>query len=453
MKKRFFSFLLVLMLLLSIGITAHAATTAGLIYDETEQLLIEDTQKIGTDYYYLVANEKGIATYLDIYTDLGGAESLAAAAEYVYVNSGLGYGDDKCGLLLALYLVPDGDSWTVDEEQPFTLYCNNLPDGLREEILTATEAYMSDWAWEDGLENDQRVVMGLAATLGNTVMHFGEEMPAAAPEAESQPAEEIKTEPAAPTATEAPVEQYARYAPFEGEYLIDSYGLLTQAEQAALESYAKEASQKHGCGVYMMVVDDYKLPNNNSDIFKANYTYYHDHNMGMGEDRDGVFLLLSMGARDFSFFVYGEKAEYALNKWGQMMLEDEFVDDLADNRWYDGLEDFVNTCDEYLSLAEQGDPVREPPQSKIALSTGISSFIALLVSSFMWNKNKGVKKRTSAYGYVSGTLVCDISEDRYLNTTVKRRIVEDSDSDSRDSDSRTSVSHSGGGGSGRSGKF
>jgi len=187
----------------TLGITAHAATTAGLIYDETEQLLIEDTQKIGTDYYYLVANEKGIATYLDIYTDLGGAESLAAAAEYVYVNSGLGYGDDKCGLLLALYLVPDGDSWTVDEEQPFTLYCNNLPDGLREEILTATEAYMSDWAWEDGLENDQRVVMGLAATLGNTVMHFGEEMPAAAPEAESQPAEEIKTEPAAPTATEA----------------------------------------------------------------------------------------------------------------------------------------------------------------------------------------------------------------------------------------------------------
>lgn len=452
MKKRFVCFLLVLLLILSLGVTARAATTAGLIYDETEQLLVEDTQKIGTDYYYLVADEKGIAPYLDIYTDLGGAESLAAAAEYVYVNSGLGYGDEKCGLLLALYLVPDGDSWTLDEEQPFTLYCNKLPNGLREEILTATEVYMNNWAWEDGLENDQRVVMGLAATLGNTVMHFGEELPAAAPKAESQPAEEIKTEPAAPTATEAPVEQYARYAPFEGEYLVDSYGLLTEAEQAALESYAKEASQKHDCGVYVMVVDDYSQLNGNTDIFKANYTYYHDRNMGIGDGRDGVFLLLSMNDRDFSFFVYGEKAEYALNDWGQMMLEDEFVDDLADNRWYDGLEDFVNICDEYLSLAEQGDPVREPPAGKLALSTAISSFIALLASSFMWNKNKWAKKRTSAYGYISGTLVCDISEDRYLNTTVKKRIIEDN-SNSGGSGSRSSVSHSGGGGSGRSGKF
>ena len=79
-------------------------------------------------------------------------------------------------------------------------------------------------------------------------------------------------------------------------------------------------------------------------------------------------------------------------------------------------------------------------------------FIALLASSFMWNKNKWAKERTSAYGYISGTLVCDISEDRYLNTTVKKRIIED-DSNSGGSGSRSSVSHSGGGGSGRSGKF
>ena len=449
MMKKIICFLLMLMLILSIGISASAATTAGLIYDETEQLLTDNTKYLGEEYYYLIAKETGIAVYIDIYTSIGDAESLAAAVEYVYTNSGFGYGEDKSGLLLALHVVPDGDGWMLNTGEAFAIYGNHLPKGLRDEIIPAIEPFLSSGAWVGGLSNDQIVVSGLAAALGNTVMNFGKEAVApeeAAPEATLEPAVEAPAEP------EPVPETYSRYTPFEGEYLTDSYGLLTEAEQAAIESYAKQASQKHGCGVYVLIVDDYRLLNDNSEIFKANYTYYHDRNMGIGDGRDGVFLLLSMNDRDFSFFVYGEKAEYALNDWGQMMLEDEFVDDLADNRWYDGLEDFVNTCDEYLTLAEQGDPVREPPAGKLALSTAISSFIALLASSFMWNKNKWAKKRTSAYGYISGTLVCDISEDRYLNTTVKKRIIEDN-SNSGGSGSRSSVSHSGGGGSGRSGKF
>jgi len=441
--------------MLSIGITAQAATSAGLIYDETEQLLSEDTQYLGNEYYYLIVDEKGVAVYLDIYTDTGtmaSADSIAYAAEYIYVNSGFGYGEDKCGLTLALHMVPTEDSWGLDADDPYALYCNNLPAGLEEAILKDIKDYLNPDAWKGDLSMDQTIMGGLAATLGNTVMNFdsnaeiAQEAPAET--ADPAPTAEAVTEIAQPEAAEP----YARYTPFEGEYLTDSYGLLTEAEQAAIESYAKQASQKHGCGVYVLIVDDYSLLNDNSEIFKANYTYYHDRNMGIGDGRDGVFLLLSMNDRDFSFFVYGEKAEYALNDWGQMMLEDEFVDDLADNRWYDGLEDFVNTCDEYLTLAEQGDPVREPPAGKLALSTAISSFIALLASSFMWNKNKWAKERTSAYGYISGTLVCDISEDRYLNTTVKKRIIAD-DSNSGGSGSRSSVSHSGGGGSGRSGKF
>lgn len=449
MKKRFVCFLLVLLLILSLGVTAHAATTAGLIYDETEQLLSDDTKYIGEEYYYQVAAETGIAVYVDIYTSIGGAESLAAAAEYVYTNSNFGYGDDKVGMLLALYAVPDGDSWKLDGSDPYTVYGNNLPDGMLDAVAGSLEAFLNPDAWVADLSYDQMIVEGMAAALGNTVLNFGKESAApeeAAPEATLEPAVEAPAEP------EPVPETYSRYTPFEGEYLTDSYGLLTEAEQAAIESYAKQASQKHGCGVYVLIVDDYSLLNDNSEIFKANYTYYHDRNMGIGDGRDGVFLLLSMNDRDFSFFVYGEKAEYALNDWGQMMLEDEFVDDFADNRWYDGLEDFVNTCDEYLTLAEQGDPVREPPAGKLALSTAISSFIALLASSFMWNKNKWAKERTSAYGYISGTLVCDISEDRYLNTTVKKRIIED-DSNSGGSGSSSSVARSGGGGSGRSGKF
>ncbi len=449
MMKKIICFLLMLMLILSIGISAGAATTAGLIYDETEQLLTDNTKYLGEEYYYLIAKETGIAVYIDIYTSIGDAESLAAAAEYVYTNSGFGYGEDKSGLLLALHVVPEGDGWALNDGEAFAIYGNHLPKGLREEIIPAIEPFLSPGAWVGGLSNDQIVVSGLAAALGNTVMNFDQEAVAAEPETETQPAEESKL---SPTAPEAPMEQYASYTPFEGEYLIDSYGLLTEVEQAAIESMAKQASEKHDCGIYVMVVDDYTKLNGKTDIYEANYTYYHDNKMGTGIDRNGIFLLLSMNSRDFSFFVYGENAEYAFDSWGQKALEAEFIDDLGDDRWYDGVEDYVSTCDEFLSLAAQGEPVRESPMAKIALSTVISSFIALLTSAGLWNKNKGARKKTSAYGYISGTLVPGISEDTFINTTETRRIIE-SGSDDDDSSPVASVARSGGGGSGRSGKF
>lgn len=450
MMKKIICFLLMLMLILSIGISAGAATTAGLIYDETEQLLTDNTKYLGEEYYYLIAKETGIAVYIDIYTSIGDAESLAAAAEYVYTNSGFGYGEDKSGLLLALHVVPEGDGWALNDGEAFAIYGNHLPKGLRDEIIPAIEPFLSSGAWVGGLSNDQIVVSGLAAALGNTVMNFGKSGDSAqASLPEAVPDEAVGQAPAAEITADG---GYARYSAFEGECLIDSFGLLTEAEQAAIESMAKQAGEKYGCGIYVMVVDDYTKLNGKTDIYEANYTYYHDNKMGTGIDRNGIFLLLSMNSRDFSFFVYGDEAEYAFDSWGQQELESRFIDDLADNRWYDGIEDFVSACDEFLRLAAEGEPIRENPIGKIALSTVISSFIALLTSAGLWNKNKGARKKTSAYGYISGTLVPGISEDTFINTTETRRIIE-SGSDDDDSSSVASVARSGGGGSGRSGKF
>jgi len=449
--KRFFCFLLALGLLLSIGISASAATSAGLIYDETEQLINENTKWLGEEYLYSLAHETGVAMYIDVYTSIGDAPSLAEATKNVYVNSNFGYGEAKTGMLLALFVTPEGDSWTLNASEPFAVYGNALPTGLREALLPELVNYLTAQAWSGDLESDRLLLELIATVYANALSSFSGSELLAEPEF-TMPGATALPVPQLPAEAGTPTQSYERYTPFEGAYLTDSYGLLKPNEQQQLEKLAAQVSAEHGIGVYAMIVDDFKQLNGNSEIFEANYTYYHDHNMGMGKDRDGVFLLLSMGSRDFSFFVYGEKAEYALNNWGQIELEDEFIDDFGDNRWYDGLADYAETCDEFFTLAEQGKPVREPPQSKIALASGISSFIALLASGFMWNKNKGVKKRESAYGYIAGTLVPGVREDIFINTTVTRRRIESSDSDS-DSGSRSSVSHSGGGGSGRSGKF
>ena len=46
--------------------------------------------------------------------------------------------------------------------------------------------------------------------------------------------------------------------------------------------------------------------------------------MGMGEDRDGIMILLSMEDRDYAMFVYGPKASEVFNAYGQEQLETYF---------------------------------------------------------------------------------------------------------------------------------
>ena len=78
----------------------------------------------------------------------------------------------------------------------------------------------------------------------------------------------------------------------------------------------------------------------------------------MGEDRDGVILLMSMSDRKYATFFYGPKAEYAFDAYGQELMEEEFLDDFRDDDWYDGFSDYLEVCAEYLERAEAGDPVR-----------------------------------------------------------------------------------------------
>ena len=249
-------------------------------------------------------------------------------------------------------------------------------------------------------------------------------------------------------------QSYTRNSPFEGEYLNDSYGLLTGEEQQAIETMAAEASEKHGCGIYLLIVEDYRQLAKYNKIFKVNYTYYHQHELGMGEDRDGILLLLSMKERDFSFFVYGDRAEYALNPWGQKRLEEHFLPHLRANRWYDGAAAFVSCCDEFFGLAEQGQPVRRSALGGIIISAVIALLTGIVYLCLQFGKHKRPAERGEALSYVSKGLSVTLSEDVFYDSTVEK-LYGSCDTFCNDDDSFASSSkaHVGGGGSGRSGKF
>lgn len=241
--------------------------------------------------------------------------------------------------------------------------------------------------------------------------------------------------------------------------ITDTVGLLTSDEDQSLEARAEEISAQYGVGIYLLILEDYS--EYYDDPYETAYELYHQNTLGMGEDRDGVILLMSMSDRKYATFFYGPKAEYAFDAYGQELMEEEFLDDFRDDDWYDGFEDYLEVCDEYLARAEAGDPVRGDYSSAggssvsgigttILICLGISAVIAMIVCLILRGKMKSVRKGTHADAYVTGSLNLTASRDQYTHTTETRTKIEH---ESSDSSGGGSSACSGGGGSGRSGSF
>lgn len=241
--------------------------------------------------------------------------------------------------------------------------------------------------------------------------------------------------------------------------ITDTVGLLTSDEDLTLEARAEEISAQYGVGIYLLILEDYS--EYYDDPYETAYELYHQNTLGMGEDRDGVILLMSMSDRKYATFFYGPKAEYAFDAYGQELMEEEFLDDFRDDDWYDGFEDYLEVCAEYLERAEAGDPVRGDDSSAggsdgsgigttILVCLGISAVIAMIVCLILRGKMKSVRKGTHADAYVTGSLNLTASRDQYTHTTETRTKIEH---ESSDSSGGGSSACSGGGGSGRSGSF
>ena len=231
-------------------------------------------------------------------------------------------------------------------------------------------------------------------------------------------------------------------------YVTDNAGILTESEIASLESTAQSMAQRYGVGIYLVTVDaSYRIDSRGT--YEAAYTVYHNYSLGIGEERNGAILLLSMNDRAFAHFYYGSESEYAFNSYGQEQIEDAFLDNFRQNDWYGGFSNYLTACGEYLALAAEGQPVRRSPVPAIIISCVAGVLIAFLVCSILKRKMKSVYVQARADGYVSGKLHLSRQTDRFTHRTETRRHIEPP----KPSGGGGSVAHIGGGLSGRSGHF
>lgn len=245
-----------------------------------------------------------------------------------------------------------------------------------------------------------------------------------------------------------------------GEPLLDNVtdeaGLLTESEWQTLEQQARQISEQYGVGVYIITVEDYQ-DYTDGDIYDAADELYLGNSLGLGEDRDGILLLLSMDARDYNLIAYGEFAQYAFNEDGREHLDDFFLDNFGDDAWYDGFSEYLSWSADYLENAENGDPYSDDhvPISDSGRIKGILIRVAIILlvplaiagiyTLVLTSKMKSVDKAVEASTYMTNSLHLTREIDCYTHTTETRRKIEEDD----DSSSKSSS----GGGSGTSGKF
>ena len=264
-------------------------------------------------------------------------------------------------------------------------------------------------------------------------------------------------------------------APFP--YVLDNAGLLSESQRSTLESRAAELSEEHGCNLYIVTVKDHS--EFNPDVYKAAkgiFTYY---DLGYGDGKDGVLLLLSMNDRDFALIGHGDRGETICGHESRWIVEDEFLDNLGRDDWHGGFLDYLEACGNQLTRLENGEDItygadiivgpdgqenhsynapgesaRMPLAAKLAIGIGVPCLIALIVCSTFKAQMKTARLRTTAEEYVvPGSAVLRVQQDRFINRTETRVPIQTQSSSGRGGGSGGSSFHSGGGFSGSSGKF
>ena len=226
-------------------------------------------------------------------------------------------------------------------------------------------------------------------------------------------------------------------------HVTDESALLTEAQWNRLERQYIDISNRYECGVYAIVVDDYR-EYGDGDVEDVAEEFYHTYTFGRGSDYSGVLLLLSMEERDYALFVYGDRAERMLDTSALIQVEEEFLPYLGQDAWYEGLYAYGDACGLALAKREAEGSSEPFPTGAIAIGVAVSFLIALIVVLILKSGMKNVRVQTHAGTYAAAGLNLTRRYDQFTHRTVSRTRIQSS---SGSSGSRS------GGGSSRSGKF
>lgn len=231
------------------------------------------------------------------------------------------------------------------------------------------------------------------------------------------------------------------------DYVTDSAGILTAAEEERLEQSARSISETYEFGLYIITMDDFRDVTDSSDIFDGATALYRKYDLGIGETHKGLLFLMSMNERDFSIVTYSDYGNYVFDEVAREELVYTFRDDFSDNDWYSGFADYLAECG--VMLEEGPDKVQSGINARIGLIVLIPLIVSIVVILILGRRMKSVAEATQAEAYVGDGLTLTKEWDQFTHSTqIRRKRKEESSGGGGGTRSRSS-----GGFGGTSGKF
>ena len=83
--------------------------------------------------------------------------------------------------------------------------------------------------------------------------------------------------------------------------IYDTESLLTEEEWWELEMTANRISWQYNCAVYIVTIYDYE--EYGDSVYEAAANIYNAQDFGIGQNRDGILLLMSMWDRSYALYV------------------------------------------------------------------------------------------------------------------------------------------------------
>ena len=321
--KRFFSVLLIALLLIVPVLTAQAED-GQYVYVDEDLLTAEELQTVNARAAEIAAT-RGVGVY---YFYLSDAEDLPSytlefAAEHVVEENALVFGFNS-DFRYALQIGPIAEAALNDD----------VCDGP---IMDAYRSVTGD--------PERKLLAYLNAADSALEAYFNSESATAA----------------AGEKDDWEVPSYIALTDGGKPTLVDKERLLTDSQAEALSKRLREIGSSYRCDVVIVTVP--ALGSKTSEEFADDYFDYNGYGYGAVPDAngttvngDGILLLISMEDRDFAISTSGYGITAFTDYGIQEYLESQFLPYLSDNDFNRGFNVFADSCEYLLKTAREGVP-------------------------------------------------------------------------------------------------
>ena len=195
--------------------------------------------------------------------------------------------------------------------------------------------------------------------------------------------------------------------------VVDGANLLTDAEEAGLARDLEAIARQYDVEVAVVTA------NSSGGMSHARYAekIYDEYGYGLGEDADGVLLLIVMDPQNRGWYILGNGlGADAVGNRNVDVIGNFIAPYLKSGDYADACAVFADECEKCLEAAQYDVGM------SLVISVIIGLVIALIVTGIMRSKLKSVRHKVAASDYVRpGSMHVTVRRDFYLYCTVSRR--------------------------------